>query len=187
MPGPVSVEVAIMTVPGADEAFETVPEILNGAPVELFVVSGVEVEADFELEGVFNHTYIVSEQLLERQLNFVAVKFHQLTSVFGHQTEDDAHLFRRKRASSLKLVGEAGEDLGVHAPEAHLVVIANSRFVLLVGRLIAEDRQQTALCPADVAREFRLQRFECVSFIHHTYIIAEHSANGNENLSKNTI
>jgi hypothetical protein len=29
-----------------------------------------------------------------------------------------------------------------------------------------------------------LQRFECVSFIHHTYIIAEHFANGNENLSQ---
>jgi hypothetical protein len=85
------------------------------------------------------------------------------------------------------LVGEAGEDDGVHAAEAHLIVMLYISVDLLVGSLIAEDREESALSPASVAREFRLQRFECVSFIHHTYIIAEHPANGNENLSKNTI
>jgi|688.fasta_scaffold421739_2 hypothetical protein len=54
-------------------------------------VAQVVGSSDFVL---INHTNILAELLLERQLNFVAVKFHQLTSVFGHQTEDDAHLFR---------------------------------------------------------------------------------------------
>lgn len=110
---------------------------------------------------------------MDRQLDLLSVKLHELTSVFGHQAMNDRHLLGGEASAMLELIGEAGEDFGVHATEAHAVVVGDVRSDLLIGRLIAEDGQKTALSPANVVGEFALQRFEGVSFIHHTYIIAE--------------
>jgi len=113
------------------------------------------------------------ELLLEGQLNLIAVELHQLPGVLGHQAMHDHHLLGAERSTLLELVGEAGEDLRVHATEAHRVVVAHDRFVLLVRGLIAEDGEECALSPADVGGEFALQCFEGVGFIHHTYIMLE--------------
>ena len=83
-------------------------------------------------------------------LNGLSVELHELTSVFGHQLENNVHLLRTERAPSLKLVGKGGEDDSVHATEPHRVVMLNVSRDLLIGGLIAEDGQETALCPADV-------------------------------------
>jgi hypothetical protein len=102
-----------------------------------------------------------------------SVKLHELASVLGHELEDNVHLLGCERAARLKLVGEGGEDDGVHATEAHAVVVGHVGCTLLISRLVAVDGQQAALSPAHVGGEFRLQRFECVLLIHHTHIIGE--------------
>ena len=103
----------------------------------------------------------------------LSIKLHQLASVLGHQLVDDRHLFRGERTALLKLVGEGGEDDAIHAAEAHLVVVADGGLVLLVGGLIAEDRQKRPLRPATVGAEFGLEGDERLLFIHHTHIMTE--------------
>ncbi len=101
---------------------------------------------------------IIPELLLGGQLSLycVAIELHQLTCVLGHELVDDRHLLRTERASSLKLVGKRGEDDGVHAAEAHRVVMLHVSCHLLIFSLIAEDGEETALCPAAVRAEFVL-------------------------------
>jgi len=106
-------------------------------------------------------------------LDGLSVELHELTSVFGHQLEDNVHLLRTERASSLKLVGKRGEDDGIHATEPHRVVMLNVGRDLLIGGLIAEDGEEAALSPADVRAEFGLEGDEHLLFIHHTYSIGE--------------
>jgi hypothetical protein len=117
----------------------------------------------------------ISELLLGGQLllDGLSVELHQLAGVLGHQLVDDGHLLGGERTALLKLVGEGGEDDGVHAAEAHAVVVGDVGCTLLVGSLIAEDGEERALGPAGVGREFVLQCVEGVGFIHHTYIISE--------------
>ena len=93
---------------------------------------------------------------------------------------NDGHLLRAQAPALLELVGEGGEDLRIHAAEAHAVVVGDVAGTLLISGLIAEDREERALSPADVGREFGLECFEGVGFIHHTYIIEEPVGNGNE-------
>jgi len=93
----------------------------------------------------------------------------------------DLHLLGAQASPTLELIGEAGEDFGVHATESHLIVVGDVGLDLLIGRLIAEDGEEAALSPANVGGEFGLQRFEGVSFIHHTYMLTEQYRIGNEN------
>lgn len=101
------------------------------------------------------------------------MKLHQLAGVLGHQLVNDRHLLGGERTTLLELVGKRGEDDGVHAAEAHLVVIADNGLILLVRCLIAEDRQKRPLRPATVGAEFALEGDERLLFIHHTHIIEE--------------
>jgi hypothetical protein len=103
----------------------------------------------------------------------VAIELHELTSVFGHELEDNVHLLRTERAPSLKLVGKRGEDDSVHATEPHRVVMLNVSRDLLIGGLIAEDGEEAALSPTNVRAEFGLEGDEGGLFIHHTYIVPE--------------
>ena len=106
-------------------------------------------------------------------MDSLSVELHQLTSVLGHQLEDNVHLLRAERAPSLKLVGKGGEDDSVHATEPHRVVMLDVGRDLLIGGLIAEDGEEAALSPADVRAEFGLEGDERLLFIHHTYIVPE--------------
>jgi hypothetical protein len=155
--------------------FEAGDELAPRAPEQVLALFA-EV---FFLE-LIHHTNILAEPLLEGQLDLLAVELHELTGVLGHQTMHNRHLFRAERSALLELVGERGEDLRIHAPEAHVVVVGDVGRDLLISRLIAEDGQQGALSPAHVRGQFVLQCLEGVGFIHHTYIMLEPVGNGNE-------
>jgi len=81
---------------------------------------------------------------------------------------DVSHLLRGKESASLELGGEGGEEMGIHATEAHGVVVADSSLTLFVGCLILEDRQESSLSPTSVGGEFLLQDLESVFLIHNT-------------------
>jgi len=96
----------------------------------------------------------------------IAIKLHELTSVLGHELEDNVHLLGRQRAARLELVGKGGEDDGVHATEAHAVVVGHVGCTLLIGRLVLVDGEQSALGPASIGAKDFLETIECVLLCH---------------------
>lgn len=109
----------------------------------------------------------------------LAVELHQLATVAGHLLEEKSVLLLGQTPTALKLTSEGGEDVSVHAAEAHGVVVLDVRPILLVGSLVLEDRQEASVRPAHVGSEFVLKGFECVGFIHNPYTIGVLNGQGN--------
>lgn len=117
-----------------------------------------------------NHLRCHSNSLGDLLQSVLGDEAHDLPPVTWHFFVNDGHLLGAEVATCVDLLGEAAQNVGIAAAEAHAVVVACGVARLLVAGLEGVDFDQATDCPCRIGAELRLDvrlnfGFHCVQSI----------------------